>query len=376
MIPSQYKTKPLSELVVLMHQGINTAADKIEYENSGIPIIQSKHFTSGCLDLFDTKYLGMADAEKYKDKYMPQKGDILFSNIGTVGKSIVLQTNADFMFAWNVFLIRPDAKALDAQYLKFFFDYLLKLNIYEQWFTGGTVKFINKGTMGALEIPLPPLKEQQRIAAILDKADNLRRKRQQAIQLADEFLRSVFLDMFGDPVINSKGWDIVELGSVLNAIESGSSPKCDSRPANDGEWGILRLGAVSYCKYNSGDNKAVLAGYEPNPKDEIKPGDLLFTRKNTYELVAAAALVDETPPLLLMPDLIFRLKTKPTINKYYLWALLTHSGMRKKIQSLASGAAGSMPNISKANLRLVEIPLPNIETQVLYQNIYKKRMRY
>ena len=57
----------------------------------------------------------------------------------------------------------------------------------------------------AIEIPLPPLEEQKRIAAILDKADAVRRKRQQAIELADQFLRSVFLDMFGDPVTNPKG---------------------------------------------------------------------------------------------------------------------------------------------------------------------------
>ena len=57
-----------------------------------------------------------------------------------------------------------------------------------------------------LKVPLPPVEEQKRIAAILDKADAIRRKRRQAIQLADEFLRSVFLDMFGDPVSNPKGW--------------------------------------------------------------------------------------------------------------------------------------------------------------------------
>ncbi|HNJ85088.1 MAG TPA: restriction endonuclease subunit S, partial [Agitococcus sp.] len=69
-----------------------------------------------------------------------------------------------------------------------------------------TVAIVNKTNFESLEIPLPPLAEQKRIAAILDKADAIRRKRQQAIKLADEFLRSVFLDMFGDPVSNPKGW--------------------------------------------------------------------------------------------------------------------------------------------------------------------------
>ena len=64
------------------------------------------------------------------------------------------------------------------------------------------------------EIPLPPLPEQKRIAAILDKADAIRRKRRQAIKLADDFLRATFLDMFGDPVTNPKGWEVKELLTI------------------------------------------------------------------------------------------------------------------------------------------------------------------
>ena len=57
--------------------------------------------------------------------------------------------------------------------------------------------------------------EQKRIAAILDKADAIRKKRQQAIELADQFLKSVFLDMFGDPVTNPKGWEVKPAKSIL-----------------------------------------------------------------------------------------------------------------------------------------------------------------
>ena len=76
----------------------------------------------------------------------------------------------------------------------------------------------------AIEIPLPPLPEQKRIAAILDKADQLRQKRQQAIGLADEFLCSVFLDMFGDPVTNSKGFDVRKLSEFYSDPKTGT--KC------------------------------------------------------------------------------------------------------------------------------------------------------
>lgn len=92
---------------------------------------------------------------------------------------------------------------------------------------------LNMPLIREIEIPLPPLTEQKRIAAILDKADAIRRKRQQAIQLADEFLRSVFLDMFGDPLTNPKGWKLVELSELVDSndkLNYGVVQPGDDRP--------------------------------------------------------------------------------------------------------------------------------------------------
>lgn len=89
-------------------------------------------------------------------------------------------------------------EVLDTRYLFYFMDkYVERLR---ELSIGGVIKYIKLGMLTDAEIPLPPLPEQKRIAAILDKADAIRRKRQQAIQLADDFLRAVFLDMFGDVI--------------------------------------------------------------------------------------------------------------------------------------------------------------------------------
>lgn len=108
---------------------------------------------------------------------------------------------------------------LDTRYLFYFMDkYVERLR---ELSIGGVIKYIKLGMLTDAEIPLPLLPEQKRIAAILDKADAIRRKRQQAIQLADDFLRAVFLDMFGDPVTNPKGWEVKPLGDVLK-LSSGN----------------------------------------------------------------------------------------------------------------------------------------------------------
>lgn len=230
---------------------------------------------------------------------------------------------------------------------------------------GANLPRISPKVLSSLKIPLPPLDEQRRIAAILDKADALRAKRREGIAKLDQLLQSVFLDMFGDPVSNPKRWPRVHFADLLDRIESGSSPVCLNRQREDHEWGVLKLGAVTRCVFDATENKALPAGAPIDPRLEVRKGDLLFSRKNTYELVAACAYVSKTPSKLLLPDLIFRLclKDSAPICPRYLQALLTHPRKRKQMQSLAGGSAGSMPNISKAKLNAASIELPPLPLQ-------------
>ncbi len=85
-----------------------------------------------------------------------------------------------------------------------------------------TIAIVNKSRFSELEIPLPPLPEQKRIAAILDKADEIRRKRAETIKLTEELLKSAFLEMFGDPVTNPKGWEVRKLGEVCSFVGGGT----------------------------------------------------------------------------------------------------------------------------------------------------------
>ena len=110
--------------------------------------------------------------------------------------------------------LRPKKGKLDINFAAHYIN--AKKNDLEKLGTGSTFLAIRRADLENFPIPLPPLPEQKRIAAILDKADAIRRKRQQAIQLADEFLRATFLDMFGDPVTNPKGWEVQPLENLVN----------------------------------------------------------------------------------------------------------------------------------------------------------------
>ena len=143
--------------------------------------------------------------------------------------------------------------------------------------TGSAQPQITRQSLSSVEIPLPPLEEQRRIAAILDKADAIRRKRQESIRLTEEFLRSTFLEMFGDPVTNPKGWGIEKLGNVISSIDSGWSANGTDRSKKPDEWAVLKISAVTSGRFISSEYKA-LDEEIPSGRKIIVPkrGDLLF----------------------------------------------------------------------------------------------------
>ena len=158
-------------------------------------------------------------------------------------------------------------------------------------------------------------------------------------------------------------WDTVELSHCLSGIDNGKSLVCDTKP-RQGNWpAILKLSAATYGYYQPEENKAMLNENEFVNSAEVQVGDLLFTRKNTPELVGMCAYVYETPGKLMMPDLIFRLNTNETCNRIFLWKLINHDLFRENIKAISSGSAKSMSNISKERLCELKIILPPIELQ-------------
>lgn len=213
-----------------------------------------------------------------------------------------------------------------------------------------------------ISIPKPPLDEQRRIAAILDQADALRAKRRQVLAYLDTLTQSIFHDMFGS--IGDARWARLPLGDVVGAIDNGTSPNCESRPARPEEVGVLKLGSVTYGVFQPEENKAYLGDVGPMRSSEVRPGDVLMTRKNTRDLVGAVALVDAVRPGLLLPDLIFRLHLDDQrIDRRYFQALMMNPRKRATVRSLSSGSAASMPNISKARLKTLPLELPPFPLQ-------------
>ena len=186
------------------------------------------------------------------------------------------------------------------------------------------------------------------------------------------FFKSRFIEMFGNPATNDLHWTYIPLSYCLNSIDNGKSHICDSSTRQNNFPAILKLSAATYGYYRPEENKAILDDCQYDENISVKPGDLLFTRKNTPELVGMCAYVYETPCRLMMPDLIFRLNTTPMCNKIFLWKLINHVLFRKQIQAIASGSAKSMSNISKERLMSLKIILPPLDLQNQFAEFVKQ----
>ena len=191
-----------------------------EYYDGDIPWIKSGDLREKTVDKA-TEFISELAVQNSSAKIVP-KGAILLAMYGaTVGRMAMLGIDAATNQA--VCSIIPDKERAFPKYV--YYALLAKVPEFLRNAVGGAQPNISQGMVKDTKIVLPPLPEQKRIAAILDKADAIRRKRQQAIQLADEFLRSVFLDMFGDPVTNPKGWETKTIEQLIsdekNALKRG-----------------------------------------------------------------------------------------------------------------------------------------------------------
>ena len=153
------------------------------------------------------------------------------------------------------------------------------------------------------------------------------------------------------------GWAETPMDNLLAAIEAGRSFKCSERPARPNEWGVIKVSAMTWREFDETENKAVLSDRHVDPRFEIRPGDLLFSRANTIAYVGAVVQVGETRPRLLLSDKSLRLVPHRDVSPRWLLYYLRSQRARRYLESLATGTSDSMRNISQASLRNLTVPL-------------------
>jgi type I restriction enzyme S subunit len=229
---------------------------------------------------------------------------------------------------------------------------------------GALYPAITASFLRSLPIPLPPLDEQRRIVGLLDRAAEIMRRADAARAKARAIIPALFLDTFGDPATNPKGWPIVELGDVIARITGGKNIEAGNGTS---KYRIMKVSAVTSGIFKAHEAKPAPDYHIPADDHHVRVGDFLFSRANTSELVGAVAIADDVPAGLLLPDKIWRIEWIPTrIEPRYAYSLLRSSEIRRIFAVIGSGTSGSMKNISQAKLVRVPIPLPPLAIQTAF----------
>ncbi|MGW2644770.1 restriction endonuclease subunit S [Streptomyces sp. NPDC001393] len=159
-------------------------------------------------------------------------------------------------------------------------------------------------------------------------------------------------------------WEVAPLGSRLLRIETGRSPSLTDTPAAPGHWGVLKVSAINSAGYRPMENKAVDDPTLINERFEVRPGDLLFSRANTPELVGAACIATASQERLMLSDKTLRLVVdKNLAEPEFVRLSLSSPAVRKQIAISASGSSLSMQNISQAAVEALKIQWPSLEEQ-------------
>jgi type I restriction enzyme, S subunit len=287
-------------------------------------------------------------------------GDIVFARTGaTTGKSfLVRHCPESAVFASYLIRVRL-SKVADPVYVSHFFqtpDYWAQISRSAK---GVAQPGVNASTLKTLELPLPPLPEQRRIAAILDQADALRAKRREALGLLDGLAQAVFVEMFGDPASNPLRWRIGCIADLLESASYGTSEKS----AASGAFPVLRMNNLT----RSGDLDLSDLKYMDLPdalhgRYLVRSGDVLFNRTNSAELVGKTAMVPAGTRPLAYAGYLIRLRVNAENDSTYLSRFLNTTYAKKLLRSMCKSIIG-MANINATEIQAMAVAIPPLKLQ-------------
>jgi len=329
---------------------ISGYAFKSEFFNQkgeGTPIIRIRDVGGSQTE---TYYTG-----DFLEEFIVQKGDFLVAMDGEFrlaewkgGKALLNQ---------RVCKIVPKSGVISSRYLLHILPKELKL--IEDTTPFVTVKHLSVKKIKEIQIPLPPLPTQQKIAAILDKAQSLCEIDRQIIQKYNQLAQSLFLDMFGDPVTNPKEWEIKQLGDVCEKITDGTH---HSPPNTDEGIPYVTAKHVKPFKVDFESNPTYIS-YEDHreiyKRCDPKNGDVLYIKDGATTGIAVVNSFDFE--FSMLSSLALLRTNRQLLEPQYLCFWLNHDTVKSKIITRMVG--GAIKRLTLKNIKPIPILIPSIQAQ-------------
>lgn len=315
---------------------------------------------SGGRSLFSAKNHVRADELRELKATPFPPGTVVFAKIGeAIRQNFRAMAQVPILLDNNAMGAIPSNR-VDAEYL---FHFLDSVDLY-RFAQSTTVPSLRKSELAQIPIPLPPIEEQRRIAAVLDAADALRAKRRMAIAKLDSLTQAIFIDMFGD-----SGWDTWRTSSVaeLATSERGSirtgpfgSQLLHEEFVDDGPVAVLGIDNAVENRFAWGKRRSISAEkYEQLKRYTVKPGDVLVTIMGTCG--RTAIVPDDIPLSINTKHLCCITLDHDRCLPAFLWACLRfHPAV---LTQLGATRGAVMPGLNMGLIKRAKIPVPPIEMQ-------------
>ncbi len=351
---SEWKTARLAEFCTTGSGGTPSRSNMGRYYEGGtIPWVKSGELRESIIN--DTEeHVTEAALKETSVKLIPAGALLLAMYGATVGRLGILGVPATTNQA--VCHIVPDPKVAEVRYvfhaLSSQFLSLVARGV------GGAQPNISQGIIKDLILPLPPLPEQRRIAEVLDRAEALRAKRRAALAQLDDLTQAIFLDLFGDPVTNPKGWPLRKIRDLLESASYGTSEKSGAT----GEFPVLRMNNITRTGgMDLSDLKFMDVPPAQRERYLVRVGDVLFNRTNSAELVGKTAIVREVKPMAYAGYLV-RLRVSNDNSPEYLSSFLNTGYAKRMLRGMCKSIIG-MANINATEVQAMSIPQPPLALQ-------------
>lgn len=328
---------------------INGAAFRPEdWHDRGLPIVRIQNLTDPSKPINYT-------TRTVADKFRVRRGELLVSWSATLGVYVWDRTD-EALVNQHIFRVVPNEALVERNFLRHMLTGAL--TSMEQHLHGATMKHVNRAEFLATPIPLPPIDEQRRIAAILDRAEALRTKRASAVSKLDDLASAIFLGMFGDPVSNPMSWPMHRLEEQVVSLQYGPRFYNESYSAQ----GVRIVRITDLDRQGDLDfNSMPLMDVSDADltKFSLAPGDIIFAR--TGATVGKLALIQPEDPPCIAGAYFIRIRLRDGIEPHYAAALLRTGSVQSIIVSGSHQSA--QQNFSGPGLRTLPFPCPPSDLQ-------------